>query len=102
MEGLGTNEKVLIELLCSRTKEEMIAIKNEYQNAYGKTLESAIIGDTSGLFQRILVSLIQANRDESDHVDPVKANHASLFKTSCGFLIMKKVAGKTITGCYPP
>uniref|UniRef100_A0A0N5AYQ1 Annexin n=1 Tax=Syphacia muris TaxID=451379 RepID=A0A0N5AYQ1_9BILA len=73
VKGLGTNEKVLIELICSRTPAELTAIKNEYQNAYGRNLESDVVGDTSGLFQKILVSLLQTTRDQSSHTDPIKA-----------------------------
>uniref|UniRef100_A0A9J2PTT7 Annexin n=1 Tax=Ascaris lumbricoides TaxID=6252 RepID=A0A9J2PTT7_ASCLU len=74
MPGLGTKEKILIEILCSRNNEELAAIRNEYQNEYGKTLEQDVIGDTSGTLQRLLVSLLQGNRDESQHVDALKAN----------------------------
>lgn len=74
VKGLGTKEKILIEILCSRNNEELAAIRNEYQNEYGKTLEQDVIGDTSGTLQRLLVSLLQGNRDESQHVDALKAN----------------------------
>uniref|UniRef100_A0A8C7Y7I9 Annexin n=1 Tax=Oryzias sinensis TaxID=183150 RepID=A0A8C7Y7I9_9TELE len=40
---------------------------------YGKTLEDAVCGDTSGMFQRVLVSLLTAGRDESDKVDEALA-----------------------------
>ncbi|KHN83671.1 Annexin A7 [Toxocara canis] len=74
VKGLGTKEKILIEILCSRTNEELAAIRNEYQNEYGKTLEHDVIGDTSGALQRLLVSLVQGRRDESQYVDDLKAN----------------------------
>lgn len=74
VKGLGTDENVLIEILCSRTNEEIAAIKNEYERAYGKSLEDAVAGDTSGTLKKLLVSLVQGNRDQSDHVDNLKAN----------------------------
>ncbi|XP_040118115.1 annexin A13 [Oryx dammah] len=69
MKGLGTNEAVLIEVLCTRTNKEIIAIKEAYQRLFDKSLESDVKGDTSGSLKRILVSLLQANRDEGDNVD---------------------------------
>lgn len=36
---------------------------------FKKTLEEAIRSDTSGHFQRLLISLSQGNRDESTNVD---------------------------------
>lgn len=40
---------------------------------YGRELEKDIIGDTSGHFKRLLVSLVQANRSDSAEVDRNKA-----------------------------
>ena len=40
---------------------------------FNKDLEKDIIGDTSGHFKRILVSLVQANRSDSKEVDRNKA-----------------------------
>ena len=40
---------------------------------YGKELEKDVIGDTSGHYKRILISCLQANRDESKEFDRNKA-----------------------------
>ncbi|XP_040835378.1 annexin A13 [Ochotona curzoniae] len=69
MKGMGTDESRLIEVLCTTTNKEIIAIKEAYQRLFDKSLESDVKGDTSGNLQRILVSLLQANRDEGDTVD---------------------------------
>ncbi|KAG8515513.1 Annexin A13, partial [Galemys pyrenaicus] len=69
MKGLGTDEAVLIEILCTRTNKEIIAIKEAYQRLFDRSLESDVKGDTSGNLEKILVFLLQANRDEREDVD---------------------------------
>uniref|UniRef100_A0A914R973 Annexin n=1 Tax=Parascaris equorum TaxID=6256 RepID=A0A914R973_PAREQ len=76
--GLGTKNKVLIEILCSRTNSEIWAIRNLYEEKYGESLEDAVKGDTSGHFEHLLVSLLQGNRDDqSYYVDAEKAKEVS-------------------------
>ncbi|NXX39971.1 ANXA6 protein, partial [Tricholaema leucomelas] len=64
VEGAGTDEKVLIEILATRNNQEIKAINEAYQEAYHKSLEDDLSSDTSGHFKRILVSLAVGNRDE--------------------------------------
>lgn len=73
MKGAGTEEAGLIDILASRSNSEINAINEVYKKEYGKKLEDAVIGDTSGMFQRVLVSLLTAGRDESDKVDEAQA-----------------------------
>ncbi|CAN9504892.1 unnamed protein product [Ophioblennius macclurei] len=73
MKGAGTEEACLIEILASRSNDEVKTICSVYKKEYGKDLEDAVCGDTSGMFQRVLVSLISAGRDESDNVDEALA-----------------------------
>ncbi|KAK2903961.1 annexin A6 isoform X2 [Channa argus] len=64
MEGAGTDEHALIEILVTRSNEEICAMNIAYQHAYKKSLEEAVQSDTSGHFCRILVSLLQGAREE--------------------------------------
>uniref|UniRef100_A0A669B4E4 Annexin n=1 Tax=Oreochromis niloticus TaxID=8128 RepID=A0A669B4E4_ORENI len=58
MKGAGTEEACLIDILASRSNEEIKLIDDVYKKEYEKKLEDDIIGDTSGMFQRVLVSLL--------------------------------------------
>jgi len=70
MSGVGTDEETLIEIIVPLFWGEAINyLKDAYQELYKKSLESAIESETSGHFRRMLVSLLQAARDESDLVD---------------------------------
>ncbi|KAG9345935.1 hypothetical protein JZ751_007749 [Albula glossodonta] len=69
IQGAGTDEACLIEILASRDNAEIREINQIYKAEYGKALEDAIISDTSGHFRRLLVSLSQGNRDEKETVD---------------------------------
>ncbi|XP_057675190.1 annexin A4 [Corythoichthys intestinalis] len=73
MKGAGTEEACLIDILASRSNAEIKAIIAAYKKQFGRDLEEDVIGDTSGMFQRVLVSLLTAGRDESDHVDEALA-----------------------------
>ncbi|XP_029787889.1 annexin A11 isoform X1 [Suricata suricatta] len=68
-EGAGTDEACLIEIFASRSNEHIRELSRAYKTEFKKTLEEAIRSDTSGHFQRLLISLSQGNRDESTNVD---------------------------------
>ncbi|XP_061127500.1 annexin A6 isoform X2 [Syngnathus typhle] len=64
IEGAGTDEHALIEILVTRNNEEIQAMNAAVQEAYKQSLETAIQSDTSGHFCRILVSLVQGARED--------------------------------------
>uniref|UniRef100_A0A673K230 Annexin n=1 Tax=Sinocyclocheilus rhinocerous TaxID=307959 RepID=A0A673K230_9TELE len=67
-DGAGTDEKCLIEILASRTNEQIHNLVAAYKDAYGRDLEEDVIGDTSGHFKKMLVVLLQGTREEDDVV----------------------------------
>ncbi|KAM9477197.1 annexin A11a [Clarias gariepinus] len=69
IKGAGTDEACLIEILSSRTNAQIREINQIYKAENKKSLEDAISGDTSGHFRRLLISLAQGNRDETETVD---------------------------------
>jgi len=74
MKGAGTDEAALIEVVCTKSNAEMIAINKAYSELYfGRVLEKDIISETSGHFKRLLISCIQGNRQENTTVDMAKA-----------------------------
>ena len=67
--GLGTDDDVLIEILGTRTNDQIAEIKKEYLKKYNVELEKDVIGDTSGFYQNLLIAVLQCNRDSSHQVD---------------------------------
>jgi len=73
IKGAGTDEDALIEVLTTRSNEDLKQIKEEYKKLFKNDLEKDIIGDTSGDFKRLLVSLLNGNRDESGATNVAEA-----------------------------
>uniref|UniRef100_A0A8C7CNL4 Annexin n=1 Tax=Oncorhynchus kisutch TaxID=8019 RepID=A0A8C7CNL4_ONCKI len=73
IKGSGTEEAALIDILASRTNAEIRAITEVYMKEHGTSLEDDIEADTSGMFKRVLVSLLTAGRDESNTVNETQA-----------------------------
>ncbi|XP_053547831.1 annexin A7 [Bombina bombina] len=73
MKGAGTQERVLIEILCTRSNSEIRNIVACYKSEFGRDIEKDIRSDTSGHFERLLISMCQGNRDESQTVNRQQA-----------------------------
>lgn len=73
LSGIGTDEDALIEVLCTLSNAELYYVKTAYEKLYKSSMESDLRGDTSGSFKRLLTSLCQGRRDESNVVDPTAA-----------------------------
>ncbi|KAI8485420.1 Annexin A7 [Branchiostoma belcheri] len=73
MKGAGTDESTLIEIMCTRKNDELTAIKEAYNAEFDRDLEEDLKSETSGHFERLLVSMCQANRDETYEVDDGEA-----------------------------
>ncbi|KAM6975454.1 LOW QUALITY PROTEIN: annexin A1-like [Tautogolabrus adspersus] len=67
--GLGTDEDVLVEILATRTNEEIEELKKVYKEVYEVELEEVIKDETSGDFTTALLAMLKAEKDESDEVD---------------------------------
>uniref|UniRef100_A0AAY4BHL1 Annexin n=1 Tax=Denticeps clupeoides TaxID=299321 RepID=A0AAY4BHL1_9TELE len=79
LKGAGTDDKVLIEILPSRTSEEINAIVKAYKKDHSGKLEKDIMGDTSGHYQQLLVILLQGDREEGVDEGQVERDAKDLF-----------------------
>ncbi|XP_059481954.1 annexin B9-like [Neocloeon triangulifer] len=57
MVGLGTRDRDLIRLIVTRAEIDLSGIKVAFLHMYGKTLESFIEGDCSGVYKKLLLAL---------------------------------------------
>ncbi|KAM9315057.1 annexin A5b isoform 2-T2 [Pholidichthys leucotaenia] len=80
IKGAGTDEKVLVEILASRTPQQVKDIIAAYRQEYDDDLEEDICGDTSGHFKRLLVILLQANRQTGIQQGNIESDAQALFK----------------------
>lgn len=74
MDGAGTDEETLIEILGSRSNSRLRDIKKRYEELYKSSLEADVKDECSGDLQRLIVSLLQCNRSEDTDIDTVKLN----------------------------
>ncbi|XP_051897474.1 annexin A4-like isoform X2 [Pristis pectinata] len=69
MEGAGTDEHVLAEILTTRTNKQIFELTEAYQAENGVSLKESLQSENAGDFEHLLVSLQKGKRDESGHVD---------------------------------
>lgn len=73
IEGAGTDEDALIEILCTRTNADIEAIRNAYKLLYHRDVEKDLVSDTSGDFRKLMVALSAGGRMENQPVNLEKA-----------------------------
>ncbi|CDQ56209.1 unnamed protein product [Oncorhynchus mykiss] len=56
-QGAGTKDRTLIRVMVTRSEVDMLDIRQVYQQTYGKSLYTAISGDTSGDYKKMLLKL---------------------------------------------
>ena len=64
IEGLGTNETLLNDVVIARSNADLNAIKQAYQATYHRTLEADVRGDLSGKTDRLFSMILSATRQE--------------------------------------
>jgi hypothetical protein len=68
--GAGTDEDSVMEIIGSRNNKRLQDIKNLYFTKYSEKLEDRIKDETSGDFRKLLISLLQCQRDETNNANP--------------------------------
>jgi hypothetical protein len=72
MHRLGTDEGVLIEIIATRSPQQLTEIKQVFQREYKKDLVKYVESETSGHFKKILVAILQCQRHDNNF--PVDQN----------------------------
>ena len=65
IDGAGTDEEAVIDVMCTKTNSEMQELKQAYKTMYHKDLERDVSSDVSGYFKRFIVSLAAAHRSDN-------------------------------------
>jgi len=85
MAGMGTDEKALVAVICTKDKREMEMVKKAYSTLYERDLIKDLESETSGDFRRIMVSLASAGRDEKPVDEELaKTDAAALYEAGEG------------------
>lgn len=65
--GLGTNDDLLISILCQRTKSQIQAIARSYEQVYNKPLKKVIASECGGNYKQFLLFLCETRGEYLCH-----------------------------------
>lgn len=82
MDGIGTEEETLVEILCSRDNNEIAAIVEAYERLYDRPLAEHLCSETSGDFRRLLTLVVtncikQGVRNANTEIHPERARESA-------------------------
>lgn len=66
--GVGTAEHVVIDIICTKNRADLVALQQAYQTHFQTTIEKDIRGDFSGDLKKLLLAVLAGNRDDLGHV----------------------------------
>ncbi|XP_030472929.1 annexin D5 [Syzygium oleosum] len=64
---LGTDEKTFIKIFSERSRAHLAAIDSAYHNMYGNSLKKAVKSETSGYFERGLLTILQCSQNPAQY-----------------------------------
>ncbi|KAJ8398509.1 hypothetical protein AAFF_G00427640 [Aldrovandia affinis] len=68
MEGLGTDEETLMEVLCTRSVQQLKDITIAYKQEFGRHLENDLISETSKDFTKLLLAILKKQQENMQGV----------------------------------
>ncbi|KAG7469494.1 hypothetical protein MATL_G00129450 [Megalops atlanticus] len=68
MEGLGTDEETLLEVLCTRSALQLRDITIAYKQEFGRYLENDLISETSKDFTKLLLAILKKEQENMQGV----------------------------------
>uniref|UniRef100_A0A0V0J6K9 Annexin n=1 Tax=Schistocephalus solidus TaxID=70667 RepID=A0A0V0J6K9_SCHSO len=93
--GAGTKDRVVVQTICACDNQEIVELKKAYedilrekeQDPAKRNLEKDVAGDTSGDYKRVLVALLQGQREEKTAKANVVADCEALYTAGEGWAI---------------
>ena len=73
MDGMGTDERIVSEILSLRSNAELSTLKQEFQEKYEVSLMDMVDDELSGDLKKLMMTLLQCNRAETEEPDRQKA-----------------------------
>lgn len=80
--GIGSNKKVITEILCTRTPEQLEVITAAYAGKYKKVLRNRVVSESSGALKAIYCLMIDGKRDPNTNPDVVLSNATILGRSN--------------------
>uniref|UniRef100_A0A0X3PBL8 Annexin A7 n=1 Tax=Schistocephalus solidus TaxID=70667 RepID=A0A0X3PBL8_SCHSO len=92
VEGAGTKDRVVVQTICACDNKEIDDLKKAYEDILKeknhdplkRNLEKDVEGDTSGDYQRVLIALLQGQREEKSAKANVVADCEALYSAGEG------------------
>jgi len=69
IKGIGTDEKLIIEIVCTKESHELESLKKAYSELYKSNLEQDLAAEENGNLGRLFRSIISASRPSTFQVD---------------------------------
>jgi hypothetical protein len=97
-QGMGTNEALVIEVLCNRTDEEIQAISAAYNRKYNQELRARVHSELGGKFRTLIETVLAGRQSSGD----VPALVEELYRAGEGKFGTDEKAFIRILGGYSP